>query len=652
MQELASERERRWKAEEAARRLVDHIKQLETKAREEENLQDTAVLATTRLKQAIDQRERGFHQATFGSGWAEGVSGGGFYLNHNLVPSAVIIPGASVLWSHEEVRRLASQLEESKKSEDELQQALRVTQETAVGFEKEQLRKQAHEAKRLQDATMKAAASSREVEILQNNVRSLKGQIQQLQELLAAREQEHRKELEDRHRLGSPQLQELIQNETRSMEQMYHKKMEEQNDKYNQLSREYGDLEDEFRLALQIETNRFQELQTAFEKVSQELSQTKQMLSSIEHKEEKSTTLISELTSLVKEQKGRLSELSKAKQEQHHDYKERVQNLESHLEEARRRMVTLELLKQEKVKLQSQVQAQQSLIEGFRAEKKLWGDELAHQGSSLAQDRGRMEVKIEALSSEVATIKKQLQHETDIVRIKSKMIEDQTETIRKLKEAVQERDNEIRKAREETLKIQRELEDQLSGELMANQELQEKLDHARERKEQLKSEIVRIEDDLEESKRAHSVVGYKRLASGFKCKLRDLNKKWKEKSSLIAQLEQQVMAMKESWENKEKRLIEERDKAVRAASMAVEKLRSVDDAFRKQLDNKEESYQREIETLRSEKQEEIDLANKRVVEVEEEMRLLLRETESNKRLMEEKVKRLTKAFTELQQDVF
>ena len=47
-------------------------------------------------------------------------------------------------------------------------------------------------------------------------------------------------------------------------------------------------------------------------------------------------------------------------------------------------------------------------------------------------------------------------------------------------------------------------------------------------------------------------------------------------------------------------------------SMAVEKLRSVDDAFRKQLDNKEESYQREIETLRSEKQEEIDLANKRV----------------------------------------
>ena len=58
----------------------------------------------------------------------------------------------------------------------------------------------------------------------------------------------------------------------------------------------------------------------------------------------------------------------------------RVTSLESHLDEARKRMVQLELLKQEKAKLTSQTQAQQSVIDGLKAERKLWGEELAQQG--------------------------------------------------------------------------------------------------------------------------------------------------------------------------------------------------------------------------------------------------------------------------------
>ena len=97
-------------------------------------------------------------------------------------------------------------------------------------------------------------------------------------------------------------------------------------------------------------------------------------------------------------------------------------------------MVQLEMLKKEKIRLTSQVQAQESVIEGLKSERKLWGEELAQQGSSLAQDRGRLEAKIESLNSETITFKRQLDIEADSVRIKTKMIEDQTDTIRKLKE--------------------------------------------------------------------------------------------------------------------------------------------------------------------------------------------------------------------------
>ena len=118
--------------------------------------------------------------------------------------------------------------------------------------------------------------------------------------------------------------------------------------------------------------------------------------------------MISELTQLVKEQKGRITELARAKHEQSADCRERVTALEAQLDEARKRMLQLEILKQEKVKLTSQLQAQTSVIEGLKAERKLWGEELAQQGAALGQDRGRMEAKIEALTSDVGQLKIQL----------------------------------------------------------------------------------------------------------------------------------------------------------------------------------------------------------------------------------------------------
>lgn len=50
------------------------------------------------------------------------------------------------------------------------------------------------------------------------------------------------------------------------------------------------------------------------------------------------------------------------------------------LEEHKQKTIQLELLKQEKAKLISQVTAQESVIDGLKAERKIWGQELAQQG--------------------------------------------------------------------------------------------------------------------------------------------------------------------------------------------------------------------------------------------------------------------------------
>lgn len=57
-------------------------------------------------------------------------------------------------------------------------------------------------------------------------------------------------------------------------------------------------------------------------------------------------------------------------------------------------------------------------------------------GVSLAQDRGRLEARIEVLGAELENQKKQNERDNDALKIKAKIIDDQTETIRKLKEVL------------------------------------------------------------------------------------------------------------------------------------------------------------------------------------------------------------------------
>lgn len=606
MKELETERERRWKAEQASVKLVDHIKKLQTKVQDGDNLKDTAIEATSRLKQTLtNERE----------------------VKLRLQDEVDNLK--------DQVKTLSRQLEVAKETEASYKRSMKSLEEVTAKMERDNLQQQSHEHKKVNEANMKSAALQREAEMLRSMVEKQKGQIHQLQDLLANREQQHREDLKKHYSPESQELKELIDIEVKRSNQDYSRELKGQKEKIDILTKQYSDLEDEFRMALQIEASRFNELQEAYQSISEENAENKQALLAAHRKDEKSTQMMNELTALVKEQKGRITELSKCKHEQVVEYKSRLQSLEEQEEESRRKLVQLELLKKDKTKLLAQVEAQDSVISGLKAERKLWGQELAQQGASLAQDRGRLEAKIEAQNSEIATLKKNLGREADALKIKSKMLEDQTETIKKLKEGIVERDEELKRTREEALKTQRSLEDQLNEERAASQDVQERIDALRGRKDDLKLQVADLQAELDESKKAHSI----------------LNNKWKDKSQLIGQLEKQVQQMRDNWGSKEKRLQEERDKAVEAASTAIEKLRSLDDQFRKQLEAKEFSHQEEINHLQQEKQEEIDRAYHKVYEVEEEMRELLRDQESNKRATEEKVKRLTKALSDLQTDL-
>uniref|UniRef100_A0A4W6E888 Leucine rich repeat and coiled-coil centrosomal protein 1 n=1 Tax=Lates calcarifer TaxID=8187 RepID=A0A4W6E888_LATCA len=586
-----SKEERRWKAEQAARKLTEELKGLQAKVSEEKDLQSMALHTTDRLKELLLKERSGRSELETRIEELEG-----------------------------RCQSLTQQLEQARSNE---KIRLREGQFSVTGWFKTCA--DLPQMKRYQELENKAAALKRELDIQRASVRQHKEKLQQLHELLASREQEHRKQLELRLQPGGADFREAVVKEVASVEERHAHREAELQEKLADSRKQYAALEDEFRMALTIEAARFSEVKEACEQMTAELMELKATLAQSQQREKKSGSLVQELTAMVKEQKNRISELIKAKRDAVTDLKSRLHSLEAEVDQDRRLGLQLELLKKDKARLLSQLTAQESVIDGLRAERRIWGQELAQQGASLAQDRGRLEARIEVLSTELETQKKQNERDNDALKIKARIIDDQTETIRKLKEALQERDDQIRRLREEATQAQKRSQQQQEEETSRQAELRERLEHLSLRKEELKQQLEDKEAELEEVKRVYS----------------DSSKKWQEKADLLTRLESQVKRMKENFDSKERSLLEERDKATEAHKAAVEKLHCVDDAFRRQLESLQAAHQAELLRQANEKQKQIEKANQKVFEVEEEMRQLLEEMETNKRIMEEKMKRLT-----------
>ncbi|XP_041805176.1 leucine-rich repeat and coiled-coil domain-containing protein 1 [Chelmon rostratus] len=596
VEERDQERERRWKAEQAVRKLTEDLKCLQTKVSEEKDLQSMALHTTDRLKELLLNERSGCSELQTRVEELEG-----------------------------RCQSLTQQLEQARSSEEQHKTALHRLEESISHGEALRARQQAEEMKRHQELENKAAALKRELDIQRASVHQHKDKLQQLHELLASREQEHRKQLDLRLQPGGADFREAVAKEVASVEQRHAHREVEVQEKLAEGRKQYAALEDEFRMALTIEAARFSEVKEACDQMTAELLELKATLVQSQQREKKSGSLVQELTAMVKEQKNRISTLMKAKRDAVTDLKCRLHSMEAEVEQDRRLSLQLELLKKDKARLLSQLTAQESVIDGLRAERRIWGQELAQQGVSLAQDRGRLEARIEVLGAELETQKKQNERDYDALKIKAKIIDDQTETIRKLKEALQERDDQIRRLREEAVQVQKRLQQQHEEETARQAELSERLEHLSLRKEELKQQLEDKEAELEEVKRVYS----------------DSSKKWQEKADLLTRLESQVKRMKENFDSKERLLLEERDKTAEAHKAAVDRLHCVDDAFRRQLESAQAAHQAELFRLANEKQKQIEQANQKVFEVEEEMRQLLEETETNKRIMEEKMKRLT-----------
>ncbi|KAF5400965.1 hypothetical protein PHET_05783, partial [Paragonimus heterotremus] len=455
--------------------------------------------------------------------------------------------------------------------------------------------------------------------------------LDEVQSLLSKRELEYKELLNKRYAVDGPEVAQLISARIDTVEAKYEQTIKSLNEKLEESSIRFHALEEEFRLALRIEAERYGELYNTAEGLKIKLNNAESLTKELEQREESARHLVGELTAAMKEQKAKSTSQQKSFLLMQHNQKERIATLEAHLEEAQNRLVAAENLHKEQKKTQAELAAQESLVAGLRAERKNWSEELAKQSSALAQDRGRLEAKIEAQSMEIASVKKALEEETDNVKIKTKIIDDQADSIRNLKKGLIENQTEMKKVQDEATATQCRLEQQIENLKKENEEQLKKIERLVARKEELKDTVAELESRIDELQAQND----------------SLNQRWRERTNLLDKLEKQVQQMRLTWENEQQTLTSERDAAKERVSELQAQMERMDAGFRQQLALVTEAKETAISSAREEAEQLRSTCESRVAGVEAEMRAVLLETENARCAMEMRLRKLSAALCDV-----
>ncbi|XP_014785283.1 leucine-rich repeat and coiled-coil domain-containing protein 1 [Octopus bimaculoides] len=583
IEELAEERSRSWKAEQALKEMTASVNHAKASSQEIKTQYERLIQENNHLKECFNKEK-----------------------THSINLEQKI---SSMDQKLEDLQQRLNTAKENMESQKAL---LSEVQSSAVERENQHMRILNEERKRFEKERQLSAVATKQSGDLKSSVTSLQKQVTELQQLLASRELEHKDELRDRFKLGSKELRSVIERELKHVKLQYEDRMKLQAERTEMMEKHYKNVEKELNDALQLESGQVNQLELACDSIVKENELNKQALIAAQMKDKKKSETLSQLTNVVKKQKDQISDLLKSEQEMTSKHKQQMEDANQHLAEMQKRATQSDKLKHDCLTYQAQIEAQESLIVGLRAERKVWENELAQQGTSLAQDRGRLEVKLESLEVEIECLKKQLKSEVDTVKIKMKIIDDQAESIRSLKAELHQKDELIKDIREDAYKAQKKIEDELLLEQEARQESQFTIEKLEDRKAELKDQLAEVVKELERSQNAHYL----------------LKKHWKDKSDLISTLEAQVKQAKSIWENKEKSLLEACEKAKSELKKNEEKMSKMDSLFRQQLDDKESAHQKALSQLAKDQQLELDNAHRKILDLEDEMREILKESNS------------------------
>lgn len=599
--ELESERERRWKAEEASKRLVGFIRELQAKENSYVRKQELAVAHGARLDKVVSEQASRLRDSE------QRVQGLSLEMRE--------LKDASADWVEREVR-----YQDALKKIQIVYKKLKLELDNKDG-------EFAHEFSLLQKAL---EHTQQDLAIANITNERTKEQLTQLQSLFVSQEQQNHVTTSKMVLRDGEEVRLMLQRE----QEKYTCQIRALTDKYeyrvSEGDKSYKALENEFRMALRIEADRYTELDMKHGKVSEEFSKIESMFNTLSQREHKATQLVSELTKMVKEQKHKIDTMTQSNEGMLCEFQSKICSLQEELEGARLMADNYEKLSSENCELATQLTAERSLSAGLRQERELWSQELAKQGASLAHDQGRLEAQIESQRSEMTQLAKLLSEERDNVKIKVKMINDQNDTISDLKNVI--------KALKEENSLQsnkmREMDTLVSDQTNEYQQLEAQY-------EDLSSQMKELAESLEASNEEKDK---------FKEKYSFLKSQWNEKVEVISTIEDEMAQAKQKFAERERQMTQEKEQMEKVVAETNGYREKIEFEKKQALHEMAAEFNRKVSEVRAEADEQIAKAQDKEREVEEEMRALLLGISQERTQMQLKFQKLTSTIQDIQND--
>ena len=597
--ELESERERRWKSEEASRRLVGFIRELQSKEGAVIRKQEIAVAHGARLDKVIAEQAAKLRDSE------EHIQG----LSEELAGLRV----ASGEWRGMEVR---------------YQDALKKIQIVYKQLQLELGNKDSQFEQEFSLHQRQLESTQQELAIATLSNERMKDQLQQLQALFVSQEQQNQSTVARMIPRDGEELRRLV-----GGEQERHRVQEQAlSDKYqskiDEGERQYRALEDEFRMALRIEADRYTDLEARHEQLSDEFSHIHNQLTTVSQREQKATQLLSDLTRMVKEQKQKIQALTQSSDGMLCDSQARICSLQEELEESRLLASSYDKLSTDLTQLQSQLTAERAIADGLRQERELWSQELAKQGAALAHDQGRLEAQVESQSSELTQLARLLNEERDNLKIKSKIVDDQNDSISGLKLAVRAGKEEQSILEGKLREMERHVSEQASECQQLDMQCEELCSHRRELTQ-------RVEASEEENANIKEKYSY-------------LKSQWNEKVEVISTIENEMAQAKQRFSDRETQFLLEKERMEQIQAETNRYREKIDFEKKEALHEISAEFNRKVSEVRTEAETRMAEAQEKEKEVEEEMRALLFEISQERKHMQLKFQKLTSTIQDIQ----
>eukprot|EP00039_Didymoeca_costata_P000583 m.46317 g.46317 ORF g.46317 m.46317 type:complete len:1012 (+) comp10359_c0_seq1:218-3253(+) len=591
--ELQEERMRRSQAEATAKNLLDELQGRKTHSEQARREHNEILEALGQVRRAVSETEQ---------------------QNRSLQESLRICEEEKGSYANL-VQDLQTQiLNQTKKYQEHLDSTAAERQTMLQAMEAQQ-NNQAKHGNELKEAEQELSRLRAEVENARKGTEEDKAQIRSLQELLASREEEHKRCVENKVDVHSPQISQLVDKARTHVESTFAARISSLQEDVDSKNKIIRDLEAEMRAGFQEEMKKQRGLQNEICTLKQEVQNYRSTISNNHMQEQKLRGLLKQNADMLQQQQGTIrqqqglirslklksSTLTQACQMAEDSAKSEIQRAKEIEEQA------IVLAKELEANV-ARVTGLEAIVKGLREERDLWSRELAVQGAGLAADRGKLEAKLNVLSSELESARQAASTHEEAAAIKTKLVDDLNDSLRKLKSGLVDKNREMNAIREAFSRREQDLEDRLEAERSLSKQLQDDLEVTHQKKSESREELADVKAELEAVRRTELKT----------------QESLKKKVELFTRVEQEIAGLKASYAEKEESLITEKQRAMASAQALEKQLAACDDTLNLERAFHEEKIQ--TLSLRAERAErEAAQAQDKVEKCEAEMKQLLSE---------------------------